>query len=206
MTSHSQIRGSFIRDYADTHRNYMRRGWDLIQRRDEEHRALNKAYGYVEKDGIIPIGCKSHVDLDYKRKYDEVEARFREPYNRGLPDLYDWCKREGISIFECLWIDNIDTDHLDILASESQQRPDWQMNYVARKAELLVQKLKAAHSVGEIKRLIEMEVRNHGYAVARCRKMLDIKPWQFGKQKTLLEYRRDWKTALNNAFYSMAAR
>lgn len=66
------IRGSFIRGYAEKHREYWARGLDLIQKRDDEHRALNKAYGYVESDGTIPIGCRSHVDLDYKRKYDEI--------------------------------------------------------------------------------------------------------------------------------------
>lgn len=170
--SHSRIRGVFIRGYADAHRSYMQRGWDLIRTRDDEHRALNKAYGYVESDGTIPIGCKSHVDLHYKRKYDEIESRFREPYDRGLPDLYDWCKREGMSIFEYLWIDDVYTEHLEIVAAESSQRPDWQMKYIARKAELFVENLKSAHSVGEIKRLIEMEAQNHGYEPRRdCRRL-----------------------------------
>jgi hypothetical protein len=50
-----------------------------------------------------------------------------------------------------------------------------------------------------------MEVQHHGYAVTRCRKMLDIEPWEIGKQKELLDYRRDWKAALDNAFGSMVA-
>lgn len=200
------IRGSFIRGYAEKHREYWARGLDLIQKRDDEHRALNKAYGYVESDGTIPIGCRSHVDLDYKRKYDEIEARFRAPYDAGLPSLYEWCKREGMSIYEYLWIDNIHDENLVTVAVESAQKPDWQMNYIARKAGLFVERLKDAHSVGEIKRLIDMEVQNHGYAITRCRKMLDIKPWELGKQKALLDYRREWKSALEKAFNGLTAR
>lgn len=203
--SHSQIRGSFVRAYADRHREYRDRGWDLIKKRDDEHRALNRTYGYVEKDGTVPIGCKSHVDSEYKQKYVEIEARFREHYDRGLPGLYDWCKREGMSIFEYLWIDNIYDEDLKIVAAESTQKPDWQMNYVARKAALFVERSKIAHSIGEIKRQIDMEVQNHGYAATRCRKILDIKPWELGKQKELFDYRRDWKAALEKAFGSLVA-
>ncbi len=204
--SNLQIRGSFIRDYAEKHREYLKRGWQLIQARDGEHRALNKAHGFVDSDGTIPIGCRSHVDLNYKRKYDEIEARFRGPYEAGLPGLYDWCKRDGMSIYEYLWIDNIHTELLEIVAAESTQKPDWQMNYIARKAGLFVERLKDAHSVGEIKRLIDMEVQNHSYATARCRKMLEIKVWDLGKQKALLDYRRDWKDALEKVFGALSAR
>lgn len=111
-----------------------------------------------------------------------------------------------MSIYECLWIDNIHDENLVTVAAESAQKPDWQMNYIARKAGLFVERLKAAHSVGEIKRLIDMEVQNHGYAITRCRKMLDIKPWELGKQKVLLDYRREWKSALEKAFNGLTAR
>jgi hypothetical protein len=204
--SDSQIRGSFIRSYSDKQRESWKVGSALIQKRDNEHRALNKAYGYFDKDGTIPIGCKSHVDLEYKRKYDEIEARFREPYESNLPSLYDWCKREGMSIYEYLWIDNIHTEHLEIVAAESTQEHDWQINYIARKAALFVERLKVNHSVGEIKNLIDIEVRNHHYAISHCRKLLDIKPWELGKQTVLFKYRRDWKAALENVLNSSAIR
>ncbi len=155
---------------------------------------------------MIPIGCKSHVDIEYKRKYDEIQARFSPQYERGLPDLYDWCRREGMSVFEYMWIDNIYTEDLEAVAEESTKKADWQMNYVARKAGLFLERLKAAHSISEIRRLIDMEVRNHGYAAARCRKILDIKPWELGKQKALLDYRSDWKKALESTFGAMALR
>lgn len=197
-----QIRGSFIRSYLDKHSECWKRGIDLIQKRDDEHRALNKAYGYIDKDGTVPIGCKSYVDLQYKRKYDEIEARFREPYDSGLPNLYAWCKREGMSIYEYLWIDNIYAEHLEIVAAESAQKHDWELDYIVRKAALFVESKKANHSVGKIKRLIDIEVRNHHYAISRCRKMLEIKPWELRKQKVLFDYRQDWRAALENVLNS----
>ena len=204
--SYSQIRGTFIRSYSERYDKYLDRSFDLIEKRDDEHRALNKTYGYLEKDGTVSTGCKSHVDIDYKQKYDGVETRFRAHYDNSLPDLYDWCRREGMSIFEYLWIDNISNEHLKSVAVESARKPDWEMNFVGRKAKLFVDRLKTEHSVGEIRHLIDVEMQDHGYAATRCRKLLEIKTWEIGKQKVLFDYRRDWKAALEKAFGSLIAR
>jgi hypothetical protein len=111
------IRGAFLRAYADKKSETSRASWALIQDRDNNHRALNQAYGFVEKDGTVPIGCRSHVDLAYKAKYDAIEQRFKGVYDQSLPALYDWCRRQDMSIYECLWIDNVVEDTLTSAAS-----------------------------------------------------------------------------------------
>jgi len=206
MGKYSQVRGSFIRGYAEKHREYVKNGWAMITKRDNEHRDLNRAFGFIDPDGTVSVGCKSHIDVEYKRKYDEIESRFRGPYDRNLPNLYDWCKQDGMTIFEYMFIDNLYDEHLEAIAAESVKKEDWQIDYMARKAGLYVQRLKAAHSVGEIKRLITMEVQQHGYAVTRCRKMLKIKPWELIKQKALVDHRHQWKAALERTFDNLIAR
>lgn len=206
MGTHSQIRGQFMRSYAEKHLEYVKSSWAMIEKRNDEHRALNRTYGYFEDDGTAGIGCKSHVDVEYKRRYDEIESLFRGPYDRNLPGLYDWCKMESMTIFEYLFIDNLHDEHLKTVAEESSKKEDWQMNYLWVKARLFVDELKSSHSVGEINRLIDIELQHHRYAALRCRKMLEIRPWELMKQKTLLDYRREWKMALKGSFANLTAR
>ena len=117
----------------------------LLMERDKLHRALNEKFGYAEPDGSFGIGCKSHVDQDYKRRYDEIEERFRKPYDQSLPAFHDWCRSRGMTVYECLFFDNIYDDHLREIAANTLERDDWQLRPIQAKARLLVQKLKVSN-------------------------------------------------------------
>lgn len=180
-------------------------GWNLIAERDKQHRELNREFGYSEPDGSFGIGCKSHVDTDYKARYDEIEARFRAPYDKGLPGFYDWCRGQGITIYEYLFFDNIYDEHLKKIAEASEGKDDWSLKPIQFKARLLVEKLKTDHYVGEIRKRLDMEISNQHYANSRCRKFFGIRPWNVTDQKAVMDYSREWKEALNRAFDTMTA-
>ncbi len=205
MADYRSIRGSFIREYAEQKDRMWAVGSDLIEGRNKLHYALNVEFGYSEPDGSFGIGCKSHVDQDYKRRYDEIEERFRKPYDQNLPAFHDWCRSRGMTVYECLFFDNIYDEHLREIAAESQKREDWQLRPIQAKARLLVQKLKADHYVGEIRRRLDMEIAHQHYANSRCRKFYGLKPWDLGAQKAILDYSSEWKNALNGAFNGMTA-
>jgi hypothetical protein len=205
MPDYRSIRGSFIRDYAEQKEHMWAVGSDLINERNKLHYALNVEFGYSEPDGSYGIGCKTHVDQGYKRRYDEIEERFRKPYDDNLPAFYDWCRSRGMTIHECLFFDNIYDDHLREIAAESLKREDWQLRPIQVKARLLVQKLKTDHSVGEIRRRLDMEIAHQHYASSRCRKFYALKPWDLGAQKAILDYCSAWTIALNFAFNGMTA-
>lgn len=201
------IRGSFIREYSEQHERMRNFGWELIAERNKLHRALNEEFGYSEPDGSFGIGCKNHVDKEYKRRYDEIEARFRKPYDQNRPAFDDWCRSRGMTVFEFLFFDNIYDEHLREIAAKSPNRDDWQLQFqpIQVKAGLLVRKLKADHYVGGIRKQLDMEIARQHYANSRCRKFFSLKPWDLSAQIDILTYTREWKDALNRAFDRMTA-
>jgi hypothetical protein len=202
---HSTIRGSFIRGYAERNDQYLFLGQQLINQRNEQLRELNRDFGYSEPDGSFSIGCKTHVDQGYKLKYDEIEARFRIPYNDQLPGLYRWCQDSGMTVFEYLLIDDIREQDLKELKERAVKFEDWQLRPITEKARLLVSRLKRVHSIGEMRSRLDMEIANRGYAAARCRSIFGIKPWDLARQKAILDYGREWKKALNQVFDGLRA-
>ncbi len=205
MAYHSQIRSSFIRDYCRRKTSYMESSWQLINERDEKHRALNKKYGFAEPDGTFGVGCKSHIDRDYKSHYDEIEARFRPQYEDQLPALYRWAREQGMTVYEYLLIDDIWDADLKQLAELTVERQDWNLRPIEEKARLLVSRWKEEHAVGEIQRRVKIESSNFHYAAARCRKMLELKLWELTAQKAILDYGREWKSSLEGAFGRLIA-
>lgn len=180
-------------------------GWQMITERDKAHRALNQESGWSEPDGTFGIGCKSCVDEEYKRRYDEIEDRFRGTYDSNLPAFYNWCRSQEITIFELLFFDNIYDEHLREIAKISGSREDWQLKPIMLKGSLFVKNLKTDHLIGEIRKRIDMEIAHHHYANVRCRKFFGIRPWDICRQKAIFDYGKEWKAALNNAFENLSA-
>lgn len=205
MVWHSRVRGDFIRGYARREDEYLDAGWKLIAGRDKELRALNQRYGYAEPDGSFGIGCKSHVDQDYKREHDDIERRFRGPYDSRLPALYQWCRDHGMSVYECLVLDNIRDEHLKTLVARSETTEDWQLDAIKTRAHLEVQHMAGECRIGEVRRRLDILIQNHHYAARRCRKLLGIKPWDIAAQKAIFDFGREWKEALNRAFGQLEA-
>ena len=117
MSDHRAIRNAFIRKYAEAHERMRDSGWQMITERDKAHRALNQESGWSEPDGTFGIGCKSCVDEEYKRRYDEIEDRFRGTYDSNLPAFYNWCRSQEITIFELLFFErNIRVMQLSMMA------------------------------------------------------------------------------------------
>lgn len=199
------IRGNFIRDYAEQNERMWNTGSELVVNRDKLHQALNMNFGYSEPDGSYGAGCKSYTNQKYKTEYDEIEARFRKPYDDGLPSLQRWCQLNEMSIYEFLFLDNIDSDHLRLIAADTQRRADWELQPIQKKAKLLVHKLKGNHYVGELRRRIDLEISHQTYARYRCRNFFKIKPWSVGDQMTMFSYGSEWKRALDSAFSRLTA-
>lgn len=205
MVWHSQIRGEFIRGYARRKDEYLDAQWKLIAGRDKELRALNQRYGYAELDGSFGIGCKSHVDQDYKREHNDIERRFRGPYDSQLPALYQWGRDHGMSVYECLVLDDIRDEQLKALANRSETTEDWQLDAIKTRARLEVQHMAGEFRVGEVRRRLDILIQNQQYAARRCRKLLRIRPWDIAAQKAIFDFGREWKEALNLAFGQLEA-
>ena len=203
---HSQIRGDFIRAYAQRKDAYLDASWKAIIHRDEELKALNRKYGYAELDGSFGIGCKSHVDQDYKRDYDAIEERFRKPYDEQLPALYQWSRDSGISIYEYLLIEDIRDEHLKALAGRFEAMGDWELKPIYTKARLEVERLANEFRVGEVRRRLDIMLQHHNYAARRCRKLFAIKIWDISAQRAIVEFGNEWKAALNSAFSQLEAK
>ena len=197
MAGHTQIRGEFLRGYARRKDEYLNTGWNLIADRDKELRALNQRYGYAEPDGSFGIGCKSHVDQDYKREHDDIERRFCGPYDSQLPALYQWGRDHGMTVYECLVLDDIRDEHLKALAARSETTEDWQLNAIQTRARLEVKHMAEEFRIGEVRRRLDMMIQHHHYAAKRCRKLLGIKAWDVAAQKAIFDFGREWKEALN---------
>jgi hypothetical protein len=205
MTYHSQIRGDFIRRYSECKIAYLESSWRMINDRNEKHRALNIELGYAESDGSFGIGCKSHVDQEYKCRYDEIEDRFRVFYNDQLPALHRWMSENGITVYEYLLMDDIWDDDLTALSKLSSTKEDWQLKPIKTKANLTVARWKKEHAIGEIQRRVKIESANFRYATSRCRKLLGLKPWALPAQKAIFDFGREWKSSLEIAFGSLIA-
>ncbi|AXS39733.1 hypothetical protein D1F64_06305 [Breoghania sp. L-A4] len=177
----------------------------MIHERDVKHRALNTEFGYPEPDGSFGIGCKSSVDQEYKRRYDEIESRFRKPYDDQLPALHRWALENSMSVYECLLMDDIWDDDLKALAKLSTMEEDWQFQPIIAKARFMVARWKEEHVVGEIQRRVKIESSHFHYAAARCRNLLGLKPWDLAAQKAIFDYGKEWKSALEFAFGSLTA-
>jgi len=205
MLSPRTMRGEFIRKYTQSKARMWSDGWQMIAERDKSHRALNQEFGYSDSDGTFGIGCKSHVDQEYKRRYDEIEARFREPYEKNLPTLHEWCRSQGITIFEYLFFDDIDDDHLREIAKVSEPKDDWELRPIILKARYMIEKLKVGHRIGEIRDRIDMEISYQHYANSRCKKFFEIRLWDLPANKAIFDYGQEWKAALNRSFENLSA-
>lgn len=205
MTFHSQIRGEFIQRYSEREAMHWEASSRMVDGRNEEHRALNIEFGYAELDGAFGIGCKSHIDQEYKHLYDEIENRFRIPYDNQLPAFHRWALENGMTIYECLLMDNIGGNDLKALAELCATQEDWQLHPIKKKSSLLVTGWKGEHTVGEIQQRVKIESSQFNYAATRCRKLMGLKPWDLSAQKAILDYGKEWKSSLQTAFDSLTA-
>lgn len=80
----SIIRTKFVLEWCERKRSERLDQWELIRKRDERLRNLNQEFGFFDEDGSPSTGRKTHIDADYKRAYDEIEAHFRQAMT---PDL-----------------------------------------------------------------------------------------------------------------------
>ena len=205
MVEHSNIRGAFIRAYAIRQAESDRKSDKMISERNLLLMSLNRRFGFSEHDGSFGIGCKTHVDPAYKAEYDRIESDFKGPYDANLPNLDAWCLSEGMTIWECLLIDDIWREDLQKIAALSEKRDDWALQPIVVRAQSEVNRLASEYYIGELRRRLDMMIGFHGYASARCRRTFKVPFWDVQRQLAILSYHREWKSALNQAFGRLSA-
>ncbi len=205
MVDHSNIRGAFIRAYALRQAESDRKSDEMISNRNFLLMALNRRFGFSEPNGSFGIGCKTHIDSAYKAEYDKIELDFKGPYEANLPNLHKWCLSQGMTIWECLLIDDIRRKDLQTIATLSQRLDDWALKPIVLRAKSEVKRLANEYYLGEVRRRLDMMIGFHGYASARCRKMFKVPIWDVQRQLAILSYQREWKSALNQAFSRLSA-
>lgn len=201
------IRGDFVRQYADMNQKSQDESRNMVARRNELLRKLNRDYGFLEKDGSVRIDPGTGTYDEYKRQNVRIESQFRGPYDNLTPMFDNWCRENGITIFEYLLLDNIELvdDALTQIVESGATVKNLLVVAIELKARLFVERLKPDHLVGEIKRRISLDLNHRGYANARCRKFFAIKLWEISKQKAIIDYGQRYKTALLQAFGSLKA-
>lgn len=200
MADHSNIRGAFIRAYATRQAESDRESEEMISKRNLLLMDLNRRFGFSEPNGSFGIGCKTHVDLSYKAEYEKIESDFKGPYEANLPNLDAWCIQKGMTVWECLLIDDIWRDDLRKIAARSEKMDDWALKPIVLRAQSEVNRMASEFYIGEVRRRLDMMIGFHGYASARCRKKLKVPIWDVQRQLAISSYHREWKTALNQAF------
>lgn len=205
MVNHSSIRGTFLRAYAVRQADSDRHADEMISKRNVLLIDLNRRFGFSEPDGRFGIGCKTHVDLEYKALYDKIESDFKGPYEANLPKLRDWCLSQGMTIWESLLIDDIRREDLTQIAKMSESQDDWMLKPVQMRARLEVKRLASEFNIGEVRRRLDLMISFHGYASARCRRLFKVPVWDIQRQYVILAYHREWKLALNTAFNRLSA-
>ncbi len=205
MVDHSNIRGSFIRAYEVRQAEYDRNSHEMISKRNTLLIDLNRRFGFSEPDGSFGIGCKTHVDTAYKAQYEKIASDFKGPYEANLPNLHRWCLSQGMTIWECLLIDDIRREDLQAIAARSEKTDDWALKPIVLRAQFEVKRLASEYYVGEVRRRLDMMIGFHGYASARCRKTFKVPIWDLQRQLVIHSYHREWKAALNSAFGRLSA-
>lgn len=205
MVGHSNIRGAFIRAYAIRQAESDSESDEMISKRNLRLMDLNRRFGFAEPNGSFGIGCKTHLDLAYKAEYEKIESDFKGPYEANLPNLEAWCISKGMTVWECLLIDDIWREDLRMLAARSEKTDDWALKPITLRAQSEVKRMASEFYIGEVRRRLDMVIGFHGYASARCRKKLKVPIWDVQRQLAISSYHREWKAALNQAFGHLSA-
>jgi hypothetical protein len=191
------IRSNFLLRHFERRERAWRRRHELITARDDKHRELNRHYGFREPDGSIPIGCKSHVDLEYKAQYDRIECDFRPLYEAVSRNEDQTDRDDGITIFEFLVLDNLGTHERDrfVSVAKSGQYAD----YIALRARCEVQGQASDLTVRNVPQVVAMIIHNASFAGRRCRKFFNLQPWNVEDWYAIYSYRRRYRRALREA-------
>lgn len=202
----SIIRPRFVHDWCELKRRQRQRQWDTIGDRDERLRELNSRYGFFNEDQNPAIGRKTHVDTDYKRAYDEIEADFRQIYD-ALPDSEtDWLRTNDVSTYEYLLLDNYELGDSGFFVEQLVSRP--QMNpieVIGAKAQSFLKRWVEEHRLGGVRGHLRTEIHMFPYAAARCRRFFGISVWDLGRKAEIRQYRRWWTGALEERFDRLKA-
>lgn len=201
----SLIRPEFVVEYAAR----KIRDWALhnrlIENRDNAQCQLNRSYGLVELSGDVSSGRKSN-DPSYIEKYQSIKNSFEAENNAIKPATDQWIRNSGITIFEYLFIDNCDLAGSGRIIEEASRQNGYFLNAIPLKANVYVDSIKTQHNFSELKWLVDFEIKNHHYALTRCRNFFDFKFWEISKQRNMLSYSRLWKEELVKALGQLKAR
>ena len=203
---HFNIRGAFIRAYSIRQAESDAKSHEIISDRNLLLIALNKRFGFSEPNGSFGIGCKTHVDSAYKNAYEKIELNFKGPYEAILPNLDAWCLSEGMTMWECLLIDDIWQEDLRKIAKLSEKSDDWVLQPIVRRSQLEVNRWASEYNVGEVRRRLDILIDLQRYASARCRRKFKVPFWDVQSQLTILQYGRRRKNALNESFGRLSAK
>lgn len=196
-TTQFDIRSGFLLRYFERRDRAASRRNELIAARDNKHRELNRRYGYREPDGSIPIGCKSHVDLEYKAEYDRIEGEFRTLYETVNRNDNQADRDDGITIFEFLVLDNLDACGRRGFAAAA--RSGVAADYIGLRAHSEIQGLISGQTLGNVPQLLAMIIHNTSYAGRRCRKFFNLQLWNVESLYAIFRYRRRYTRALRDA-------
>jgi hypothetical protein len=203
---HFNIRGAFIRAYSIRQAENDAKSHEMISDRNLLLIDLNKRFGFSEPNGSFGIGCKTHVDSAYKNAYERIESNFKGPYEAILPNLDAWCLSEGMTMWECLLIDDIWLEDLRKIAKLSEKSDDWVLQPIVRRSQLEVNRWASEYNVGEVRRRLDILIDLQRYASARCRRKFKVPFWDVQSRLTILQYGRRRKNALNEAFGRLSAK
>lgn len=155
MINHSAMRPSVVRDRILKSEKECRNVSSNINERDASLRELNKFYGYSNSDGSFGIGKKTHVDLEYVRKYDEIDNHCTMLNENERTQDYN-----TLSVYEYLLIDGISSgiEQAVLSAAEENINADWYDFIEVRAVATVEDRRKKISSVGGVNKMIEVDL------------------------------------------------
>lgn len=170
MPRHRDIRAKVVKDRIARHEAAWKNMMACLRARDALHKDLNRRFGFMDADGSVGIGKKSHIDSEYVANYEAIEKDHRAKYEkfRAVENEKD---KKILTVYEYLLFDNASNDAMANIYRLAQKHPDASAeSFIAARAEGEIQRwIKKEYNIAHMMR---HENRDFSYRAARCRRFL----------------------------------
>ena len=191
------VRVEMFKEYITRDLDTFKEAYSFLRSRDDKHRNLNKKYGYREEDGTYGIGCKTHIDEEYKKSYDEIESEGSNAYNKELNIFKSWKNSQSFTICEYLLFHDFasDIESVDEALAKEDIKNGLIFNSIDLHARHLIKQGRdrvATFRNTEFERTftegIEIKLEANKHQIIHHKRFLKIKIWHFRENKFIKDY------------------
>lgn len=170
MSRHHDIRAQVVKDRIERHEAAWKNMMACLRARDALHKDLNRRFGFIDADGSVGVGKKSHINSEYVAKYEVIEKDYRAKYEK-FSAVENEKDKNILTVYEYLLFYNASDDATANIYRLAKKHPDASAeSFIAARAEGEIQHwIKKEYNTTNMMRL---ENRDFPYRAARCRRFL----------------------------------